>query len=239
MTCAPGLVAWQQPPWYNPGDGEAVRWGRSRSRFRAVQKDRDRDRRCPQSRTREAAQAPPQEKALFLGQVTGGYRTYVRTTMVACCVGVSSPLMAELTQAEADALFQMEKFCRAVGEFDFPPSGKKLQIPLASDNDDEEFTLDINRVSFKISQVTFQNRTRTVIVLARLDIDGPPHTNPDGQELLCPHLHLYTAGCGTKWARPLPSGVFSDITNVRTTCDEFMKYVNVVQPPLFKPSLEI
>ena len=147
--------------------------------------------------------------------------------------------MDDLTQAEADALLAMEKFCTATSEFDFPTTGMKLQVPLVSEDAEERFVLDVNRVGFKISKVTFQNRTRSVIVLARLDIDGPPHTNPNGAELPCPHLHIYRAGHGDRWAFPLPPGVFSDVTKIRTTCDEFMKWVKIVVPPSFKPGLEI
>lgn len=159
--------------------------------------------------------------------------------MVACLADVFSLLMAELTQAEADALLAMEKFCTITNEFDFPSSGTKLQVPLVSNDAEEKFILDINRVNFKISQVTFQNRTRSVIILARLDIDDPPHTNPDGVELPCPHLHIYRFGHGDRWAFPLPAGVFSDVSKIKATCDEFMDWANVVVPPSFRPGFEI
>ncbi|MFW9280162.1 DUF6978 family protein [Glaesserella parasuis] len=28
--------------------------------------------------------------------------------------------------------------------------------------------------------------------MVRLDIEGPPHRNPDGEEIICPHIHLST-----------------------------------------------
>ncbi len=115
--------------------------------------------------------------------------------------------MAEfsLTQIEADALIQMDKFRTDGAAWNFPYAGEKLAIPLTSADKRENFILDINRGRIKLTQATFQNRARQAIVLLRLDIDGPPHTNPDGAELACPHLHIYREGYGTKWAYPIPS----------------------------------
>jgi hypothetical protein len=36
----------------------------------------------------------------------------------------------------------------------------------------------------------------------RLDLDGPPHRNPDDQEIPCPHLHIYRAGYGDSGPSP-------------------------------------
>ena len=51
-----------------------------------------------------------------------------------------------------------------------------------------------------MTQATYPNRARQTVVLKRLDLDGPTHTNPDGEELPCPHVHVYRDGFGTKWA---------------------------------------
>jgi hypothetical protein len=68
-------------------------------------------------------------------------------------------------------------------------------------------------------------------VLVRLDFGGSPHRNPDGEEITCPHLHVYQEGFGDKWAVPIPQDKFSDCGNLRQTLDEFMRYCNIVIPP--------
>lgn len=106
--------------------------------------------------------------------------------------------MAEiiLSQAEADALIALEKHRVSDTSYAFPALGGYLEIPLVSFNGRDQFTLDIARGRIKLTKATYQNRTRTVIVLLRLDIDGPPHTNPNDEEIPCPHLHTYREGYG-------------------------------------------
>jgi hypothetical protein len=65
-----------------------------------------------------------------------------------------------------------------------------------------------------------------VEILLRLDVDGPPHTNPDGTEVPTPHLHVYREGYGDKWALPLPAA-FTDTGNLVNTLREFLRYCNV------------
>jgi hypothetical protein len=42
--------------------------------------------------------------------------------------------------------------------------------------------LDVTRAEIKLTKATYQNRARAAIILLRLDLDGPPHRNPDGRE---------------------------------------------------------
>jgi len=65
----------------------------------------------------------------------------------------------------------------------------------------------------------------------RLDLDGPPHTNPDGQEIPCPHLHIYREGYGDKWASPLPAARYPNVKDLFSTFEEFMRHCNITQPP--------
>ena len=70
----------------------------------------------------------------------------------------------------------------------FPEPGGRLAIPLASLDKRENFMLDVTRGQIKLTKATYQNRARQAIVLMRLDLDGPPHRNPDDQEIPRPHL---------------------------------------------------
>lgn len=136
-----------------------------------------------------------------------------------------------LTQAEADALIAMEKHRVDNKHWPYPSTGESLAIPLVSTDKKESFFLDINRGRINVSRITFQNRARQVVVLLRLDIDGPAHPNPDGQEIPCPHLHIYREDFGDKWAVPVPSGDFKNPGDRSQTLEDFMRYCNIVDPP--------
>lgn len=141
--------------------------------------------------------------------------------------------MEALSQAEADDLLVMRKLVETPDLYPFPARGERISIPLVSSDQREQFAVDVNRRSIALNKCTFNGRARGTIVLARLDLGGPPHRNPDGEELPCPHLHLYREGYGDKWAFPVPFGIFTDLDSLRTTCDEFLAYFNVVPPPNF------
>ena len=133
-----------------------------------------------------------------------------------------------LTQAEADMLLNIAKKLITKGAIEFPSSGEYGKLELASLDGREEFIVDINRRGqIKLTKCTCQERYRKDIILLRLDIDGPNHTNPDGTELPCPHLHIYREGFDDKWAVPLPSGRFTDVSNLVTTLFDFLRYCNV------------
>jgi hypothetical protein len=108
-----------------------------------------------------------------------------------------------ITQAEADALIAMEKHRADDKQYLFPIPGEQLAMPLMSFDKRETFMLDITRSQIKLTKVTYQNPARQVILL-RLDLNGPPHRNPDDTEIPCPHLHIYREGYGDKWAVPAP-----------------------------------
>lgn len=135
-----------------------------------------------------------------------------------------------LTQQEADALLTLEKHYEGSDRFRFPSLGGNLRIPLHSADHREEFSLDITRGYIEIRKNTFQKRARKAVILARIDIGGPPHRNPDGEEIACPHLHIYREGYGDKWAVPLPEG-FSNHGDAWTTLSEFMDFCKVVTKP--------
>ena len=143
----------------------------------------------------------------------------------------------DLSQAEADALICMPK--RAVDDtpFDFPEPGGRLVIPLASLDKREDFLLDVTRMQINVSKVNYQNRARNVVVLMRLDLNGSPHRNPDGEIVPCPHIHIYREGYGAKWAFPLPQGRYENLSNLFQTFQDFMADCNIVQAPKIQGDL--
>ena len=97
--------------------------------------------------------------------------------------------------------------------------------------------MDLYRGRINLAKNTFQNRARRSVILARLDVAGPPHRNPDGQEIPAPHLHIYKEGYGDKWAVPAPLDRFADLSNTEQTLRDFMQFINVTDPPNIRREL--
>lgn len=136
-----------------------------------------------------------------------------------------------LTQPVANALMAIPKHIVTTGEIQFPAAGNFLQLELRSDDEHESFLVDVNRRGkIKLTKCTYQERYAVVEILVRVDIDGPPHENPDGTLIPCPHIHEYREGYGDKWARPLPPN-FSNPSDLVVTFRDFLKFCNVGKIP--------
>ena len=142
-----------------------------------------------------------------------------------------------LTQAEADALLAIEKHRADADARDYPGLGGRITAPLVSADGREQFLLDLYRGKANLLKGTYQTRGRQVVILARLDFEGAPHRNPDGEEVGATHLHLYREGFGDKWAIPVPSASFQNIQDPWLTLQDFMRYCNIVKPPHIKKGL--
>jgi hypothetical protein len=136
-----------------------------------------------------------------------------------------------LTQAEADQLIAMSKhFIQPPPAISIPP-GTDDTFDLAGPSDRERFLLDVWRGTLRLSKLKFQNRVRTAIVLVRLDVDGAPHTNPDGSFLTGTHIHLFKEGYDDRWAYPVDQTVFSLLSDPETTFQDFCTYCKIESPP--------
>jgi hypothetical protein len=142
-----------------------------------------------------------------------------------------------LSQAEADALLQLEKHRVDDSRYDYPGLGGSLRIPLLSVDRRENFSLDVTKSRVYLEKGTYQNRARGVVILARLDFGGAPHRNPDDEEIECPHLHLYREGFGDRWAFPVPEDQFRQPADRFRTLLDFMRFVNITRPPQIDPGL--
>jgi hypothetical protein len=137
----------------------------------------------------------------------------------------------DLSQAEADALIAMDKQRVDDRSWVFPNPGDRLAIPLSSLDKRENFMLDITRSQIRLTKATYQNRARQAIILMRLDLDEPPHRNPDDGEIPCPHLHTYREGYGDKWAIAAPVSIYPDPSNLFLAFEAFMRHCNITVPP--------
>ncbi|MDD2173711.1 hypothetical protein N5916_00050 [Glaesserella parasuis] len=144
-----------------------------------------------------------------------------------------------LTQQEADALLTLGKYDFSDGEYKFPYMGGSLRLSLQSMDKKEAFNLDVTRGYIALEKITFQTRARKAVVLVRLDIEGPPHRNPDGEEITCPHIHLYREGYGDKWAYPLPDELKSVLDRPYELLDKFMDYCHIIGKPMIQRELFI
>lgn len=136
----------------------------------------------------------------------------------------------DFPQHEADRLLAIPKHAEQE-RLVFPGgAGGKLTIHLHSDDRHEEFLMDVTRASIRLTKATLQHRARVAVILVRIDLDGPPHRNPDGAEIPCPHIHLYREGYGDKWASLLPPWV-TDPSDPWRTFHELMLFCNVVTAP--------
>jgi hypothetical protein len=142
-----------------------------------------------------------------------------------------------LTQPEADAFIGMRKVRTNETEWDYPIAGAGLAIPLTSEDRRTNFFLDLSRGRINLAKGKYQNRVHQAVILVRLDFGGSPHRNPDGQEITCPHLHLYREGFGDKWAFPIPVTNFPNIPDAWATLQDFMQYCNITEPPTIRRGL--
>lgn len=136
-----------------------------------------------------------------------------------------------LSQKEADILLAMEKSSCGTELISLPDLGGTVDILLYAEKEREEFVLNYTRHSINLSKRNHHFRARKVIGLARLDLDGPPHRNPDGQEVGPRHLHLYREGFGLKWAVEIPINRFSNLDDSFVTLEEFLIFCNITKMP--------
>ena len=139
----------------------------------------------------------------------------------------------QLPQSLADRLFAEPKVSASRDTYQFTNATDKLSVSLVSIVSGEVFTLDIVPSKKRPDKISFQLRARGSVVLARLDIGGPAHRNPDRTTVPCPQLHIYREPYNDRWAIPAPVDVFPNMHDLGQTLYDFMEYCNVIQPPSF------
>lgn len=147
------------------------------------------------------------------------------------------PLESALSQNDADALIILDKKAVDDTRWSLPAGGAFTDIPLVSVDEREKFRLGVRHGNIELTKFTFTNLVRENIMLVRLDLNGPGHTNPDGEKLPCPHLHIYRVDYGDKWACVPPVDILNNLGNVYDTLDSFMRFCHVIRFPIIEREL--
>ena len=144
-------------------------------------------------------------------------------------------------QEEADTLLNMPK------EFaDLAPLEFTLREPMNYDRElrstdrRELFFLTVERGTRNRMRLKYQTRARGIVVLARLELNGPRHRNPPdspykpGEWIGGSHLHVYREGFDTRIAYELGDapGWFGDSNpDGVAALETFIDYCAVVEKP--------
>ena len=155
-----------------------------------------------------------------------------------------------ISQQEADRLTNLQKVPADNVVYEFPPSGGAIEINLVSRDGKEEFIIDVNRKGRISLKATYQERWHKTIALLRLDLKGPPHTNPiavapvpqwasqyAGVTMQTPHIHIYLENYGPTWAFPIRSNQFANVNNLWQTLLDFLDYCHVAERPVIQNRL--
>ncbi|WP_416150209.1 DUF6978 family protein [Salipaludibacillus sp. HK11] len=135
-----------------------------------------------------------------------------------------------LTQAEANELIEVLKKMQCkkyLIKFPNPTEYSKIEAVSVKSSKDK-FIFDINRKGqYNINKCTYQTRYKKSVRLLRLDLEGPPHDNPDGTTVECPHIHIYREGYDLSWAFPLPDIIDTNSEDLIQTLVDFLEYNKV------------
>lgn len=152
-----------------------------------------------------------------------------------------------LTQAEADGLIQMPKVFVDQDPIEFSRTEPMdYDRVLRSTDRREEFLLTIERGRRRRIRLKYQTRARRVIVLARLELNGPRYKNPPdspykpGEWIAETHLHLYREGFEDRITYELddaPGWTDPGSDDGIPALERFMRYCGVTQWPPIQTSL--
>lgn len=140
----------------------------------------------------------------------------------------------QLPQSLADRLFAEPEVRASQRTYQFTNATDKLSVGLVSIVSGEVSRLDITPGRRRRDKISYQLRVRGNVILARLDIGGPSHRNPDRTTVPCPQLHVYREPDNDRWAIPAPLDEFPNMHDFRLTLYDFMQYCNVIEPPRFR-----
>lgn len=113
-----------------------------------------------------------------------------------------------------------------------PLSNERKNFEIICVNSSEKLFLDINRSGkIELRKATLQHRYTEPLV--RIDLDSPPHMNPDGTKVSRNHIHVFKEGFGDAWAYELATFKdykFREISDFSTVFTDLCQYCNIQLP---------
>jgi hypothetical protein len=112
----------------------------------------------------------------------------------------------KLTDEEFNRVFELKKFFD--GDICLPKQNERKFYTLKSIDGFEHFELNIERKTrIELKKIKLHHSYFKEPIV-RLEVDAPPHKNPDGKRVGRNHIHIYREGYGLTWAYELDE--FSD-----------------------------
>jgi len=141
-------------------------------------------------------------------------------------------MIENMSQIRFDELMKLRKHFLDE-DIRWPSPGEKISFGLLDQSNHEKFFLDVDRNgTIELRKTKLQNR-HSYSILVRLEVEGPPHINPDGEKIGRNHIHIYREGYGDRWAFELNSFQGANFGLCRCFDDyasEFCNYCNIELP---------
>ncbi len=113
-----------------------------------------------------------------------------------------------------------------------PKANSKAIYSIIGDTPQDQFEVHVERknvIEFQANKSKLQE-SYYKIALIRIEIDAPPHMNPDGTWTDRNHVHVFREGAGLSWAYDLSSvspHLFQDHGNFLSLFCDFCQYCNI------------
>lgn len=144
-----------------------------------------------------------------------------------------------LSQKEIDELLEILKHIEYdQSMFAFPQKGEKEVLTAYSLDKRTMFLIDITPGKSRNNKISFQERYKKDVILLRLDMNGPPHTNPDGEKLSGNHLHIAREGYDDRFAIEVPERLIDEKSRLRTLIN-FLEYCKIDNPDFASFEMEL
>lgn len=144
-----------------------------------------------------------------------------------------------LSQKEIDELLEILKHIEYdQSMFAFPQKGEKEVLTAYSLDKRTMFLIDITPGKSRNNKISFQERYKKDVILLRLDMNGPPHTNPDGEKLSGNHLHIAREGYDDRFAIEVPERLIDEKSRLRTLIN-FLEYCKIDNPDFTSFEMEL
>lgn len=111
-----------------------------------------------------------------------------------------------------------------------PGCNQKLQLEVSSMDNKESFIVDVDRSGKIEMKSKVQERYLNNQILIRVEVNAPPHTNPDGSITSRNHIHIYQEGYNISWAYDLEEfdeNLFNNLKNFNKVFIDFCSYCNI------------